>query len=142
MGGYNEASRLEGSILMKLTYAIIMQEGPNNWNGWSPDVAGCSSAGDSRDDQRRQIKDALEGHLMEWEKTRAPFPWPKCTTPEEALAAEAAIAAELAAEWPDDPTDEEEGWSPPIAEMIEIEVDIPAEITIPESVLSTARASV
>lgn len=113
---------------MKLKYAILMTEGPNNWNGWSPDVPGCSSSGRSLDEQRKRIKDALEGHLDYWEKTRLPFPWPKCKTPEEALAADAAFAAELVAENPDDPTDEEEGWSPPIAEMIEIEVNLPQSI--------------
>ena len=113
---------------MKLTYAIIMQEGPNNWEGSVPDVPGCVSAGKGSDDQRRRIKEALEFHLEDWEETRLPFPWPKCKTPQEALAAEAAFAAELAAEYPDDPTDEEEGWSPPIAEMIEIEVNLPQSV--------------
>ena len=120
---------------MKLTYAILMSEGPNNWNGWSPDVPGCNSAGQSLDDQRRRIKSALEFHLEDWEDTGLPFPWPKCKTPEEALATDAAFNAEVEAEWPDDPTDEEEGWSPPIAEMIEIEVNIP------ESELSSPRSS-
>ena len=55
-------------------------------------------------------------------------PWPKCKTLEEAIAAEVASDAELAAEYPDDPTDEEEGWSPPIAEMIEIEVNLPQSV--------------
>ena len=110
---------------MKLTYAVIMLEGPNNWGAYVPDVLGCTSSGRSLDEQRSRIKEALEGHLDDWEKARLPFPWPKCKTPEEALAADAAFDAELAAEYPDDPTDEEEGWSPPIAEMIEIEVNTP-----------------
>ena len=120
---------------MKLIYAILMSEGPNNWNGWSPDVPGCASSGRSLGEQRRRIKEALEGHLEDWERARLPFPWPRCKTPEEALAADAAFNAEVEAEWPDDPTDEEEGWSPPIAEMIEIEVDIP------ESFINSARSA-
>ena len=119
---------------MKLTYGVIMMEGPNNWGAYIPDVLGCVSAGESLDDQRRRIKDALEGHLDRWEETRLPFPWPKCKTTEETLAAHDAFGAEIAAEWPDDPTDEEEGWSPPIAEMIEIEVNVP------ESELAAARS--
>ena len=128
MGRYNEAGWFEGALLMKLRYAILMSEGPNNWNGWSPDVPGCASSGRSLDEQRRRIREALEGHLEDWERTRLPFPWPKCKTPEEAIAAEVASDAELAAEYPDDPTDEEEGWSPPIAEMIEIEVNLPQSV--------------
>ena len=77
---------------MKLTYAVIMQEGSNNWGAYVPDVQGCGSTGESLDEQRSRIKEALEGHLDDWEKTRLPFPWPKCKTPEEALAADAAFA--------------------------------------------------
>ena len=30
---------------MKLTYAVIMYEGPNNWNAYVPEVPGCVSTG-------------------------------------------------------------------------------------------------
>ena len=110
---------------MKLTYAVIMSEGPNNWGAYVPDVGGCISTGSDIDDMRRMIKEALEGHLDDWERARLPFPWPKCKTPQDAIEADIQFTAEIAAEWPDDPTDEDEGWSPPIAEMIEVEVNIP-----------------
>ena len=110
---------------MKLTYAVIMSEGPNNWNAYVPEVLGCVSVGSDIDDMRRMIREALEFHLEGTAEDGDPIPWPKCTTVEEALAADAAFGAEIAAEYPDDPTDEDEGWSPPIAEMIEIEVNIP-----------------
>ena len=48
--------------------------------------------------------------------------------PRKPLPPTAAFSAEIAAEYPDDPTDEDEGWSPPIAEMIEIEVNIPQSV--------------
>ena len=85
----------------------------------------CASAGKDIDEQRRRIREALKGHLEVSAEFGDPIPWPKCATPEDALEADAQFAAELAAEFPDDPTDEEEGWSPPIAEMIEIEVNLP-----------------
>ena len=110
---------------MKLKYAVIMREGPNNWGAYCPDVLGCISTGSDIDDMRRMIREALEGHIEFMANDGDPIPWPKLTTPEQALKADAAFSAELAAENPDDPTDEEEGWSLPIAEMIEIEVNIP-----------------
>ncbi len=113
---------------MKLTYAVVMSEGPNNWNASAPDVPGCASSGRDIDEQRRRIREALQGHLEVCAEYGDPIPWPKLTTPEEALEADAKFAAELAAEYPDDPTDEEEGWSTPIAEMIEIEVNLPQSV--------------
>ena len=113
---------------MKLKYAVIMRQGPNNWGAYSPDVLGCVSVGDDIDDMRRMIKEALEFHLEGTDEGGDPIPWPKLRTPEEALVADAAFGAEIAAEYPDDPTDEDEGWSPPIAEMIEIEVNLPQSV--------------
>ena len=110
---------------MKLKYAVIMSEGPNNWNAYSPDAHGCVAAGDTHSETLIMYTEALIDHLELSAEHGDPIPWPKCATPEEALAADAAFGAEIAAEYPDDPTDEDEGWSPPIAEMIEIEVNLP-----------------
>ena len=106
---------------MKLKYAVIMREGPNNWGAYCPDVLGCISTGSDIDDMRRMIREALEGHIEFMANDGDSIPWPKAKTSQEALAAEAAFDAAH----PHDPTDEEEGWSPPIAEMIDIEVNIP-----------------
>ena len=110
---------------MKLTYAVVMNEGPNNWAASSPDVPGCVSTGADHNEMRSMIREAIAFHIEGLAADGDPIPWPKLTTLEQALEADAAFSAELAAENPDDPTDEEEGWSPPIAEMIEIEVNIP-----------------
>ena len=71
-----------------------------------------------------------------------PIPWPKITTVQEALAADAAFGAEIAAEYPDDPTDEDEGWSPPIAEMIEIEVNLSPNPPAPNQILGVNTMNV
>ena len=128
MGQYDETGRTEGAVLMKLKYAVVLYEGPNNWNASSPDVPGCFSTGKDVHDMRRMIREALEFHLECLALDGDPIPWPKCTTVQEALVADAAFGAEIAAEYPDDPTDEDEGWSPPIAEMIEIEVNLPQSV--------------
>ena len=110
--------------LTKLTYAIIMYEGPNNWDGYAPDVPAVFSAGDDIDDQRKRLASAIAFHLECLAADGDPIPYPKITTVEEALEYEAKADAEYAAEYPDEPTDQEEGWSGPIAEMIEIETNI------------------
>ena len=110
---------------MKLTYAVVLTQGPNNWNARSPDVLGCVAAADTYDETLRIYTEALIDHLELSAEHGDPVQWPKLTSPEEALGADATLIKELAAEYPDDSTDEEEGWSPPVATMIEIEVNIP-----------------
>ena len=113
---------------MKLKYAVVLYEGPNNWNARAPDVPGCVSVGRDSGEMRLMMGEAIAGYLEGSILDRDPIPWPKLRTPEEALEVEARFAAEIAAEYPDDPTSKEDGWSPPIAEMIEIEVNLPQSV--------------
>ena len=116
---------------MKLTYAVIMNEGPNNWAASSPDVPGCIATGDDIHEMRTMIRDAIAFHLECLAADGDPIPWPKITTPQEALQAEEAFLEEIAADFPSGAdsnsaaNDAEDGWALPIAEMIEVEVDIP-----------------
>ncbi len=110
--------------LTKLTYAVVLTEGPNNWDGYCPDVPSVFSAGADIHDQRKRLASALAFHLECLAADGEPIPYPRMTTPEEALEHEAKTDAEYAAEFPDEPTDQEEGWSEPIAEMMEIETNI------------------
>ena len=110
---------------MKLTYAVVLTQGPNNWNARSPDVSGCVAAADTYDETLRMYIAALVDHLELSSEHGDPVQLPQLSSPEDALAADATLTRELAAEYPDDPTDEEEGWSSPVATMIEIEVNIP-----------------
>ncbi len=114
---------------MKLTYAIIMVEGSNNWDGYTPDILNMFTAGDDIEDMRNRLRNGIKAYVEDCAERDEPIPWPTITTVEEALEYEAKTDAEYAAEYPDDPTDEEEGWSPPIAEMIEIEVNLPQTAT-------------
>ena len=109
---------------MKLKYAVILTEGPNNWTARSPDAPGCVAAADSYDETLHMYTEALIDHLELTAEHGYSIPWPKLGSPEEALAADATLIRELAAEYLGDSSDEEEGWSPPIGTMIEIEVNI------------------
>lgn len=48
---------------MNYRLLVIVEEGPNNLSAYSPDVLGCVSVGDSREEVERNIYDALQGHL-------------------------------------------------------------------------------
>jgi predicted RNase H-like HicB family nuclease len=53
--------RLEKAMIYRLL--IIVEEGPGNLSAYSPDVLGCVSTGDSREEVERNMYDALQGHL-------------------------------------------------------------------------------
>ena len=44
-------------------YLIILEQGEKNWGAYSPDVPGCVSVGDSRDEALESFMEALEAHL-------------------------------------------------------------------------------
>ena len=110
---------------MKLTYAVVLTQGPNNWNARSPDVFGCVAAADTYAETLHIYTEALIDHLELSAEHGYSIQWPTLTSPEDALVTDSKLIKELAAEYPGDPTDEEEGWSPPVAAMIEIEVNLP-----------------
>ena len=43
---------------MKLTYAVVFEQTPNNYCASVPDVPGCVGAADSRDEMRAMIREA------------------------------------------------------------------------------------
>ena len=47
---------------MKLTYAVVFEQTPNNYCASVPDVPGCVGAADSRDEMRAMIREALAFH--------------------------------------------------------------------------------
>ena len=61
---------------MKLTYAVILYEGPNNWGARSPDVPGCISTGSDIHDLRAIIREAIECHLEGMAADGDPIPGP------------------------------------------------------------------
>ena len=107
---------------MKLTYAVIMYQGPNNWSAYCPDVLGTISAGKDQEHMRAMIREALELTIDSEAMDHSEIPWPKLETTQDALAAESAFMAEIDVEFPDDDRESPRQWRGPIAEMIDIEV--------------------
>ena len=61
---------------MTRSYLVVYEKGANNWSGYSPNVSGCISAGDTLDHMRAMMTEALEGHLQWMFDDGDPLPEP------------------------------------------------------------------
>lgn len=50
---------------MKLTYTVVMEQAPNNYGAYAPDVPGCISTADTPDEMLAMIREALTFHIEE-----------------------------------------------------------------------------
>ena len=107
---------------MKLQYAVLFYEGPEDYWMQVPDLPGCFSAGDDLEDARRMVKEAMTLWLEVSAEHGEPIPQTTMTTHQ-------------AMEWNDAQLGDEElikilGGEPDDAlsthaEMIEVEVNLP-----------------
>ena len=67
---------------MKLTYAVVFEQTPNNYCASVPDVPGCVGAADSRDEMRAMIREALAFHIEDLLEQGEPLPEPKLSIAE------------------------------------------------------------
>ncbi len=45
------------------TYTVIFEKGSTSWGAYVPDLPGCVAVGETEDEVRRLIKEAIELHL-------------------------------------------------------------------------------
>ena len=57
-------------------YAVIYEPGPNNWSAYVPDLPGCVSTGQTRDEIERNIREAIELHIKGMLADGDPVPEP------------------------------------------------------------------
>ena len=62
---------------MKLRYAVVFEQTPNNYGAYAPDVPGCISAGDTWDEMQAMIREALTFHIEELLEQGEPLPEPR-----------------------------------------------------------------
>ena len=67
---------------MKLTYAVVFEQTPNNYCASVPDVPGCVDAADSWDEMRAMIREALAFHIEGLLEQGEPLPEPKLSIDE------------------------------------------------------------
>jgi predicted RNase H-like HicB family nuclease len=69
-------------------YAVVFEKAPNNWAAYVPDLPGCVTAGNTLDDTRRLIAEAIEFHIEGMRLHGEPVPEP--TAIAESIAVQAA----------------------------------------------------
>ena len=62
---------------MKLRYAVVFEQTPNNYCAYVPDVPGCVSTGKTWDDIRGMIQEALIFHIEDMVGRGEPIPEPQ-----------------------------------------------------------------
>ena len=59
-----------------MQYVVILEEGPESWGAYVPDLPGCVAAGKTRGEVLELIREAIEFHLDGMREEGAPIPEP------------------------------------------------------------------
>ncbi len=59
---------------MTREYLVVYENGDQNWSAFSPDIPGCGSLGDTVEETRANMRDAIELYLEETAKAGEPIP--------------------------------------------------------------------
>jgi predicted RNase H-like HicB family nuclease len=59
-----------------MRYAIVIEEGANNYSAYVPDLPGCVSTGRTLEEVKAEIRDAIAFHLGGLRKDGLPIPPP------------------------------------------------------------------
>ena len=62
---------------MKLTYAVVYEQAPNNYSAYLPDLPGCVGAGATREEARENIREAAAFHIEGLQEDGEPIPEPR-----------------------------------------------------------------
>ena len=108
---------------MKLTYAVVIEQTPNNYGAYAPDVPGCISTAATPNEMLSMISEALTFHIEALLEDGDPVPEPTMSI-DDAIAYHSRALSdaeqELLAEYGDAP--------PTLStrfELVEIEVTVP-----------------
>jgi predicted RNase H-like HicB family nuclease len=59
-----------------LQYLVVIEQGPTSFGAYVPDLPGCVSVGESRDEVARLIEEAVQFHLKGLKEDGLPIPQP------------------------------------------------------------------
>jgi predicted RNase H-like HicB family nuclease len=62
-----------------MQYAVVIEHGPNNLSAYVPDLPGCGTVGDTVEEIKRNIQEAIELHLAGMREDGLPIPKPSST---------------------------------------------------------------
>ncbi len=64
---------------MKQTFLVVYAKTDSNFSGFAPDIPGCFSVGDTLEEMRSNLREALEFHLQGTAEDALPMPTPTTT---------------------------------------------------------------
>ncbi len=59
-----------------MRYAVVIEKGAKNYSAYVPDLPGCVSVGDTLDEVKAEIRDAIAFHLKGLREDGLPIPQP------------------------------------------------------------------
>jgi predicted RNase H-like HicB family nuclease len=59
-----------------MRYAIVIEKGPKSYGAYVPDLPGCVAVGDSAEEVRKLISEAIQAHLEGMREDGDPIPEP------------------------------------------------------------------
>ena len=112
---------------MKLRYAVVFEQTPNNYGAYAPDVPGCVSTGMTWEEIQANIREALAFHIEGMAENGETIPDPRMSV-REAMAYHSSPLEEYVLESLAE-FGESESDLPTTVEMVEIEVVLPQATT-------------
>jgi predicted RNase H-like HicB family nuclease len=62
-----------------MRYAIVIEKGPTSYGAYIPDLPGCVAVGETLEEVRNLIQEAIEFHLEGLKSDGEPLPMPTST---------------------------------------------------------------
>ena len=59
-----------------MRYAVVIEKGERNYSAYVPDLPGCVSVGETPEDVKAEIREAIEFHLEGMREDGLPIPAP------------------------------------------------------------------
>jgi predicted RNase H-like HicB family nuclease len=59
-----------------MRYAVVIEKGERNYSAYVPDLPGCVSVGDTAEEAKAEIREAIEFHLEGMREDGLPIPKP------------------------------------------------------------------
>ena len=63
--------------MARLRYMVVIERGETSWGAHVPDLPGCVAVGETREEVRRLIGEAIEFHIEGLKRSGDPIPEPK-----------------------------------------------------------------
>ena len=75
-----ETSWLEEGGVIPMQYLVVLEEGPESFGAYVPDLPGCVAAGESREEALTLIREAIEFHIEGLKQDGQPIPPPSSSS--------------------------------------------------------------